>query len=81
MDVPAQVVAAVTSRVKGSKTGKVINRPHYRDLCEELSLRCQALEQEIDRLRANGADKTDLAKIKAESFAAGVAAASAHFSK
>lgn len=63
------------------KTKRHLNRPAWKHICEEQTKTILELEKEIERLRANGADKTDIARIKAESFAAGVAAASAHFQK
>lgn len=64
-----------TEKGSGSKT---INRPHWKDIAEQQSKDIIKLEQELVRLRANGAEPFDLAKIKAESFAAGVASISKH---
>lgn len=64
-----------------STKGLKINKPHYKALHEAALERIAILENDIAHLRANGASDSDLAKIRAESFAAGVASVSLHLLK
>jgi hypothetical protein len=60
---------------------KIINRPHWKAIAESQSATIAKLESEVARLRANGADGADLARIKADAFAAGVASVSSYVAK